>query len=303
MASSHTQPCVITAHRASSSSWHQAIHHHVASLPIGLLSHHGIKPYTTMCHHCPSCFFLIMASSHTPSCVITAHRASPSPSSWHRAIHNHVSSLPIVLLPHHGIKPYTTMCHHCPSGFFLSMASSHTPSSVITAHRASLSSWHQAIHNHVSSLPIGLLPHHGTEPYSSPPIGLLPHHGTKPYSSPPIGLLPHHGTKPYSSPPIGLLPPPHHGVKPHTIWYPHCPSGFFLIMASSHTQSCVITTHRASYSLRHHSHTHLHTKYWHGGLPIYTPHEAVPNRLHDVQSWLIRFLGHGLGTGLVLKAL
>ena len=209
MASSHTQPCVITAHRASSSSWHQVIHHHVSSLPIGLLPppHHGTEPYTTMCHHCPSCFSLIMASSHTQPCVITAHRASSS--AWHQAIHHQVSSLPIGLLSHHGIKPYTTMCHHCPSGFFLIMApshthhrpsgfslimapshthhrpsgcslimalshthhrpsgfslplimaSSHTQSGILIAHRASSSSWHQAIRNHVSSLPIRLLTH------------------------------------------------------------------------------------------------------------------------------------------------
>ena len=163
MASSHTQPCAITPHRASPSSWHQAIHNHVSSLPIGLLPHHGIKPYTTMCHHCPSGFSLIMASSHTQPCVITAHRASPS--SWHQAI-------------------------------------------LITAHRASPSpsSWHLAIHIHVPSRPIGLLPHYG--------------------------------------------------IKPYTILCPHCPLGFSVSMASSPTQSCVITAHRASYSLRHHSHTH-----------------------------------------------
>ena len=139
MASSHTQPCAITAHRASPSSWHQAIHNHVSSLPIGLLPHHGIKPYTTMCHHCPSGFSLIMApshthhcpsgfslplimaSSHTHSCAITARRASPS--LWHQAIHNLVSSLPIGLLREYVIKPYAIMCHHCPSGFLLTPSS------------------------------------------------------------------------------------------------------------------------------------------------------------------------------------
>ena len=143
MASSHTQPCAITAHRASPSSWHQAIHNHVSSLPIGLLSHHGIKPYTTMCHHCPSGFSLIMASSHTQPCVITAHRTSPS--SWHQAI----------LITAHRASPSP-----------LIMASSHTQSCVITAHRASPSSWHQAIHNIVSSLPIGLLRDYSIKPYA-----------------------------------------------------------------------------------------------------------------------------------------
>ena len=136
----------------------------MSSLPIGLLPHHGIKPYTTMCHHCPSGFSLIMASSHTQPYVITAHRASPSswhqailitahraspsPSSWHLAIHNHVSSRPIGLLPHHGIKPYTILCPHCPLGLSVIIASSPTQSCVITAHRASYSLRHHS-HTHV----------------------------------------------------------------------------------------------------------------------------------------------------------